>query len=117
MKSYRDLRVWHDSIALVENIYRMTAHLPKDEQYGLIAQMRRAAVSIPSNIAEGQGRETRGEWRQFLGYARGSLYELQTQITVAVRLQLLEREVARQLFKDTRAIGRGIAGLIRYTRT
>jgi four helix bundle protein len=77
--SYRDLIAWQKSMDLVESTYRLTRTFPREEVYGLVSQMRCAAVSVPSNIAEGQGRMSCGEFRQFLGHARGSLLELETQ--------------------------------------
>jgi four helix bundle protein len=73
---YQDLLAWQKAIAFVERVYAITSKLPQEEMFGLKSQMRRSAVSVPSNIAEGQGRATRGEFQQFLGHARGSLYEL-----------------------------------------
>ena len=75
---YQDLLAWQKAIAFVQRIYVTTAGFPREEIFGLKSQMRRAAVSVPSNIAEGQGRSTQGEFHQFLGHARGSLYELET---------------------------------------
>jgi four helix bundle protein len=80
LKSYTELIVWQKAIVLVADVYRATKLFPKEEMYGLISQLRRAAVSVPSNIAEGQGRLSTGEFRHFLGNARGSLFEVQTQI-------------------------------------
>ena len=82
-RSFRDLLVWQRSIQLAAMIYRITSGFPKEEVYGLTSQIRRSAVSVPSNIAEGQGRLSTGEFRQFLGMARGSNYELQTQLEIA----------------------------------
>ena len=78
IKSYEDLIVWQKALDLAEEIYRATRQFPKDELYGLTSQMRRAAVSIASNIAEGHERNSRGEFLQFIGHARGSLAELET---------------------------------------
>jgi four helix bundle protein len=88
-RSYRDLHVWQKAMLLAEEVYAATGTFPKEEVYGLTAQMRRAAVSVASNIAEGQGRHSRGEFLQFLGHARGSLAELSTQVTLAGRLKLV----------------------------
>ena len=85
---YEDLRVWRLAMDLVLETYRCTASFPKQEAYGLTSQMRRAAVSIPSNIAEGKGRYSRKELLQFLFHARGSLLELRTQITIASRAEI-----------------------------
>jgi four helix bundle protein len=82
-QAFRDLQVWQRAIQLTVAIYRLTQGFPRDELYGLSSQIRRAAVSIPSNIAEGQGRLTVGDFRQFLGIVRGSNHELQTQLVIA----------------------------------
>ena len=87
VKSFRDLEVWRIGLDLVETIYRCTAEFPKTEVYGLTAQMRSAAVSIPSNIAEGQARTSSKEFLHFLSFALGSLAELETQLELALRLQ------------------------------
>jgi four helix bundle protein len=87
-RSFRDLVVWNRSIQLATMVYRTTSSFPKEEMYGLTSQMRRSAVSIPSNIAESQGRLSTGEFRQFLGMARGSNFELQTQLEIARTLNL-----------------------------
>ena len=84
--SFRDLLVWQRAKRLAVDVYRATEKFPRSETYGLTAQMRSAAVSIASNIAEGQGRVTSGEFQQFLGHARGSLLELQTQCEIAADL-------------------------------
>ena len=84
--SYRDLMVWQKGIALVKRIYQITRMFPADERFGLVSQMRRAAVSIPSNIAEGQARHTTGEFVQFVSHAEGSVAELDTQLTLAIEL-------------------------------
>lgn len=90
MSNYRDLIAWREAMSLVEVVYRDTENLPRDEAFGLRAQIRRAAVSVPSNIAEGSGRNSSGELRQFVGIASGSLAELETQLELAVRLGFLE---------------------------
>jgi four helix bundle protein len=81
--SFRDLQVWRRAIEMSLAVYRLTKGFPKEEIYGLTSQIRRAAVSVPSNIAEGQGRISRGEFRQFLAIARGSNFEVQTQLEIA----------------------------------
>jgi four helix bundle protein len=88
MKSFKDLEVWKRGIDLVEDIYNITATFPTNEQFGLVSQMRRAAVSIPSNIAEGQGRRNAKEFDQFLYIAKGSLAEIETQLIICERLKL-----------------------------
>lgn len=85
---YKRLLVWQKAMLLVREVYELTASFPKEERYGLISQMRRAAVSVPSNIAEGQARHTSGEFAQFLSQAQGSLAELDTQLILSVELTL-----------------------------
>ena len=94
--SYRDLVAWNKAMELVTEIYRVTHNFPKEELFGLMSQLRRAAVSIPSNIAEGKGRLSKGEFRQFLGNARGSLAEVETQILIAQNLSYLDKSEADQ---------------------
>ena len=111
VRSYRDLIGWQKSMALVTNVYRSTCNFPKDEMYGLTSQIRRAAFSIPSNIAEGQGRLTRGEFRQFIGHARGSVFELDGQLLIAKELGYLDEEHARTLQKQIK-VGKILNGLL-----
>ena len=85
-QDYRNLLVWKKAIELTVCVYRLTREFPKEELYGLTSQMRRASVSVASNIAEGRGRLNHAEFRQFLGLAQGSIYELQTQLIVAKEL-------------------------------
>lgn len=92
-QDYRNLLVWQKAIDLTICIYNLTSSLPKDEIYGLSSQMRRASISIASNIAEGRGRLSPAEFRQFLGLAQGSTYELQTQLIVAKKLGFVSPEV------------------------
>ncbi len=94
-QSYRDLLVWQKSIVLAKVIYKLTAEFPSEEKFGLISQMRRAAVSVPSNIAEGQARHTTGEFVLFISHAEGSLAELDTQLTLAVELGFLTLEKSK----------------------
>lgn len=89
-RGYRDLVVWQKGLALGKEIYFLTKRLPSDEKFGLVAQMRRAAVSVPSNIAEGQARRTTGEFIQFISHAEGSVAELDTQLTLCQELSLLK---------------------------
>jgi four helix bundle protein len=112
VKSYEDLIVWQLAMKLADAIYSTTAAFPRSENYGLTIQIRRAAVSVPSNIAEGQGRLTRGEFRQFLGTARGSLFELQTQIRIAESMGYLDKEISAALLRDSSEVGRVLNGLL-----
>ncbi|MGH9512984.1 MAG: four helix bundle protein [Terriglobales bacterium] len=109
---YKDLIVWQKARALAIDVYRVTEKFPKAEVYGLTSQLRRAAVSIPSNIAEGQGRLTKGEFRNFLGQARGSLLELETQLTIAFDLHFLDPEDIASLERSCSEIGKLLNGLI-----
>ena len=111
-QSYRDLVVWNKALELVMEIYRLTQTFPKEEIFGLMSQLRRSAVSIPSNIAEGQGRLSKGEFRGFLGNARGSLSELETQILIARKLDYLKESDASGLLELAAEVGRTLNGLI-----
>src|SRR5215216_3360360 len=99
IKSYRDLIVWQKSISLVKGVYVVSQSFPKEEQYGLTNQMRRCAVSIPSNIAEGYGRNSTGDYKRFLQVAVGSLYELQTQIEIAFNLDYISKNIFNDSFE------------------
>jgi len=95
VRDYKDLLVWQKAMVLAEQIYRITSRYPAEEKFGLVAQMRRAAISIPSNIAEGQARRTTGEFVQFLSHAEGSLAELDTQLSLGIILGFVtESQVA-----------------------
>jgi four helix bundle protein len=109
IRSYRDLFVWQRAIDLVVEVYELTRQFPADERFGLTSQMRRAAVSIPSNIAEGQARLTTQEFRRFLRNAQGSLAELDTQVTISRRLGFIGD--AERLDGLRQEIGRMIHGL------
>ncbi len=115
--TFKDLRVWQLAMELVIETYQATKGFPKEEQYGLISQMRRAAVSIASNIAEGKGLRTDADFARFLYHARGSLMELQTQIMIARELQYLTERNAVVLLQKCEAVGRSLAGLINSLET
>ena len=110
--SYEDLSVWKRSMNLAVKIYELTKHMPKEELYGLTAQMRRAAVSIPSNIAEGQQRTSTREFLRFLSIARGSNAELQTQLVLACKLGYFQSEQIRETMNLTREISKMINALM-----
>ena len=112
VKDYRDLIVWQRAMDLVELIYKLTRLFPRDEQFGLTVQVRRAAVSVPSNIAEGQGRHTTREFLQFLSIASGSLKEVQTHVLIAQRLGYLNEEKASQAMNLAEEVGRLHSGLV-----
>ena len=109
---YQDLVAWQKAIEFVKRIYVITSDFPQEEMVGLKTQMRRSAVSIPSNIAEGQGRATAGEFHQFLGHARGSLYELETQIVIAGELRYFSAEQGGTLLREAGELGRILNGLM-----
>jgi four helix bundle protein len=110
--TYEDLRVWRRAMDLVLGVYRCTALFPKQEIYGLTSQMRRSAVALPSNIAEGKGRFSRKELLHFLFHARGSLLELRTQITIARELGFLSAPEGESLTQHACEVGRLLNGLI-----
>ena len=97
--SYKDLLVWQKGITRVKLIYQLTQTFPAEEKFGLVSQMRRAAVSVPSNVAEGQARHTTGEFVQFLSHAEGSVAELDTQLVVAIELGYCTRSKAGAAFE------------------
>jgi four helix bundle protein len=111
-ESYRNLIAWRRAMELVTNVYCATRGFPKDELYGLTNQLRRAVVSIPSNIAEGQARFSAKEFRHFLSQARGSLVEVETQVMIAQNLEYLNAEQAAALLGKTSELGRVLNGLI-----
>jgi four helix bundle protein len=111
-QSYRDLIVWQKAMALARGAYSISSGLPKSEAYGLLSQLRRAAVSVPSNIAEGHGRLTDSQFRHFMGNARGSLYEMQTQIELAGDLGYLDAGLVNELMVQGREVARLINGLV-----
>jgi four helix bundle protein len=112
-ESFKDLIVWQKAVQLSSEIYRLTAAFPRSEQFGITNQMGRAAVSIASNIAEGYGRCTRGEYVQFLGHARGSNCELQTQLTIAGNLGFCERNSPDSAEKLSSEISRMLIALMK----
>jgi len=110
--SFKDLIVWQKTVQLSSEIYRLTSLFPASEQFGLTNQMRRASVSIASNIAEGNGRSTRGEYRLFLGHARGSNCELQTQLTIAGNLGFCDKEAQEAAEKLSAEVSRMLNALM-----
>jgi four helix bundle protein len=108
---YSELVVWQKAMDLVTDIYRVTATFPSEERFGLLSQARRAAVSIPSNIAEGHGRKATGAYVNHLSIAYGSLVELETQIQIAVRLNFVNLDESSRLLSKTDEIGKMLTGL------
>jgi four helix bundle protein len=115
-RSYRDLIAWKKAMDLVESVYKVSQSRPKDEQYGLTNQIRRAAVSIPANIAEGQGRTSAWDFLRFLLIANGSLHEVETHLMIAQRLTYLTQNVAEPLLQQTSETGRLLNGLMNNLR-
>jgi four helix bundle protein len=111
VRCFRDLLVWQKAMALVEETYRLTRELPRSEEFGLKSQMRRAAVSIPSNIAEGQSRNRPREFKHFLQIAKGSLSELETQFDLVRRLGFLPDSRVEQCDQLCREVGKMLNGL------
>ena len=114
-RSFRDLIVWQRSIQLAASVYRLTGVFPKEEMYGLTSQIRRSAVSVPSNIAEGQGRLSTGEFRQFPGIARGSNFELQTQLEIARTLKFGNSEQINEAEGLSHEVGKMIHTILEKT--
>jgi four helix bundle protein len=112
VQAYRDLTVWQKAFDLVITVYQKTQDFPKHELFGLTGQVRRAAISIPSNIAEGRGKLTKGEFKLFLGHARGSLAELETQILIARHLNYLNDIEGSKLMEQIAEVGRLLNGLL-----
>ncbi len=113
IKSYRDLRVWQEAMALAEQSYRATRGFPKEEMFGLTSQIRRAAASIPANIAEGHGRENTQSFIQYLRIAQGSLKELETHLLLASRVDLAEKASTEASIQQCEALGKMLRSLIR----
>jgi four helix bundle protein len=115
IKSHRDLIVWRKAMDLVVLVYKATEAFPKHELYGLTNQIRRAASSVPANIAEGQGRRSKTEFRQFLGNARGSLLELDTHLELALRLNYLTASQHDRIHRDLEEVGRIFERLVAFS--
>lgn len=116
MKTHRDLDVWKKSISLVTTVYEITKGFPKEEVYGITNQIRRSAVSVPSNIVEGSARKGNKEYAQFLYISLGSLTELETQIIIARNLKYLSENDFESLMSNLKEIGKMLIGLIRFVK-
>lgn len=117
VQSYQDLEVWRQSMDLAETVWRLSARFPTQERYGMTSQLRRAATSVPANIAEGAQRHGTGEFPQFLGIASGSLAETETFLLLAERLDLLPPERSKAALEQADAVGRMLSGLKRSLQT
>lgn len=113
LESYRDLKVWQKAMDMVVNCYKLSQTFPKDEIYGLTSQLRRAAVSVPANIAEGYGRGSRKEYLQFLTIAQGSLKEAETHLMIAQRLEYVTQAQIESTLIHTEEVGKMLGTLIR----
>lgn len=113
MHNFKDLKVWQKSIDLAVEVYQAMASLPADEKFGLISQMKRCCVSIPSNIAEGAGRGSNAQFKHFLTISQGSAFELETQLIVSNRLGLLNEQTANELINKTEEVQKMIYSLER----
>jgi four helix bundle protein len=113
IKTFKDLLIWQKAMQMVTNIYTTTKSFPKDEMYGLTSQIRRAAVAIPSNIAEGYGRNHTKEYIQFLYISISSLYELQTQLEIALNIQYINEGQFKDLFETSREVERMTSAMIK----
>jgi len=113
IKTFRDLIVWQKAMDLVIKIYKVTNDFPDEEKYGLVSQLRRAGVSVSSNIAEGFGRNSNKTFIVFLNYSMGSLMEVETQLEISKRIEFLSEEVYNELFEDCREVERLLSSLIR----
>jgi four helix bundle protein len=116
IRSFRDLIAWQKAMELCEQVYTLSQAFPAEERFGLTAQLRRAAVSVPSNIAEGYGRGQTRDYLRFLKVARGSLFEVQTQLLLAVRLKLASADSAGRCLDLAGDVDRIICALIRAVR-
>ena len=112
IRSYKDLLVWQRGMDLVELIYQLTKKLPASEQWGLISQMRSAAISIPSNIAEGYGRQSTGSYKHFLAISRGSLCDLETQVILCERLNYLGNADTEKILDEINQINKMLTAMI-----
>lgn len=113
IQSYRDLKVWQQAMDLAEECYRMTRQFPKEELYGMTSQVRRSAASVAANIAEGHGRNSRGEYIQFLCVAQGSLKELETHLILAARVGLIGHGLTEKALEQSEGLGKMLRALIR----
>ena len=100
MHKLEDLKIWNKAMNIAESTYLLSTDFPKEEKFGLTSQIRRSAVSVPSNIAEGAGRNTKGEFKNFLGIASGSTYELFTQLILSYKLKLVEKELVDPIIRE-----------------
>ena len=116
MNNYKELKVWHKAVDLAEMVYQLTSEYPKEEKFGLVSQLRRATISVSSNIAEGAGRNTDGEFRQMLGIAYGSICEVETQLIISNRMAIISNEKFENLSSAVEEIQKMLYSLIKKLR-
>lgn len=116
MSTYRNLQIWKKAMEIVTEIYQHTNAFPKTEIYGITSQIRRASVSIPSNIAEGYGRSSKKEYGRFLTFAMGSLFEVQTQLEISKNLDYIKEEQFEKAYEDTRTLERMLSSYMRKVK-
>ena len=116
MRPHEKLEVWNRAVEFVVTIYKVTTELPKEEKFGLISQVRRAAVSIPANIAEGAARQSTKEFSHFLAIAQGSASELETELLIAERLGYLDSGIYKEMYNELNTIARMIVGLSQHLK-
>lgn len=117
MRNFRKLDIWNDSRKLVKDIYLLTSQLPDTEKFGLISQMNRCAISVPSNIAEGSAKESQKDFIRFLQISLGSAYELETQIILCTDLKFLNKDKTSVIIEKIQTLQRQISSLIKYVKT
>lgn len=117
IKTYTDLDVWKQSRLLVKEVYILTKQFPREELFNLVSQMRRCVVSVPSNIAEGSGRNTSKDKNRFFYISRGSLFELETQLYLAMDVEYIKEDKLNEILKQIVVVKKLLNGLIRYTKS
>ena len=116
MRNFRDLDIWNESIKLVGKVYKCTEILPESEKFGLVPQMNRCSVSIPSNIAEGCSKDSQKDFARFLKIALGSAFELETQFEICIELNLLKREQVSEIISEIVTLQKRIKALVNYAQ-
>ena len=117
VQNYRGLIAWQKAMDFVAEVYELTKQLPPDEKFGLTSQLRRCSISVPSNIAEGEGRFSKADFKRFLSIAHGSLREAETQLLIAVRLRYLNDDQVNPLLELSAEVGRLVQGLAKSLKT
>ncbi len=116
MRNFRDLEIWRESIKLVGEVYKLTETLPDSEKFGLVSQMNRCAVSIPSNIAEGCSKDSQKDFTRFLKISLGSAFELETQFEICLELKLIEKGMVKNVISELTTLQKRIKALVNYAQ-